>query len=109
MDEPAKFITQPEDIAGAINGETPSGEQMILGDDVLIFTKLMVFEQPVLNRLRARKEDGTLFNELDKVQGVFYLGEAEAIREELHKHIDNMFEAIKAYRKSINEKQTETK
>lgn len=107
-DEP-KFIMQPEDIAGAINGETPGGEQMMLGNDILIFSKLMVFEQPVLNRLRARKDDGTLWNELSKAQGVFYLGDMEAIKAELHKNVDAMFEAVVAYRKSINEKQTEAK
>ena len=105
----AEFIMQPEDIAGGINGETPGGEQMILGNDVLIFSKLMVFEQPVLNRLRARKEDGTLYNELDKVQGVFYLGDMAEIKAELHKNVDSMFEAIVAYRKSVNEKSPEAK
>jgi len=103
------FIIQPESIASTINGETPSGEQMKLGNDVFIFSKILVFEQPVLNRLRARKEDGNLYNELDKVQGVFYLGDLEAIRAELHHNVDKMCEAILAYRKSINEKSPEAK
>lgn len=108
-----KFIMQHEDIAGAINGETPGGEQMQLGDDVLIFSKLLVFEQPVLNRLRKDKESGkTLYDEVVSRQGVFYLGEIEAVKAELHANVDKMFEAILAYRKSVkeqNEKQTETK
>lgn len=99
-----KFIVQPEEIAASINGETPGGEQMILGNDVLIYSKFVVTEQPVLNRLRANKESGTLINEIDRYTGQIYLGELEAVRARLHANVDEMFEAIIAYRKS-HEKQ----
>jgi len=104
-----KYITYPENLASSINGETPGGEQMQLGSDVLIYVKFAIFEQGVLNRLRANKETGTLANEIDKCQGQLYLGESDAIQAELHLTVDKIFQAIKAHRESLNAKSPETK
>lgn len=90
------FILYSEDIASAVNGETPNGEQLKLNNDVLIYFKLAGFEQPVLDRLRLTESN--LQEELTTKTGVIYLGEMESVRAELHKHIDGLFESIKAYR-----------
>ena len=95
----SNFIVHNEDILGSINGETPGGEQMQLGEDVLVYIKLVDVEQPTLNRLRASKEISNLYNEIDVARGKVYLGELEAVKAELHASIDKMFAAIVAYRK----------
>lgn len=101
---PEKYIVHNEDILGSINGETPSGSQMILGKDVLIYFKIVGVEQPTLNRLRANKDATNLYNEIDAVKGKVYLGEPEAVLQELKLSIDKLFEAIKNFREK-NEKQ----
>jgi hypothetical protein len=91
------FLIYSEEIAEGVTGETPEGEQMELGQDVLIYLKLAAFEQGVLERLRA-SEDSTLRTEIDSKQGVIYLGNLDEVQKELHCQIDSLFEAIKAHR-----------
>lgn len=108
------FIRHGEDIAPQINGEGVDGEQMVLGSDVLIYFKLMGFEQEVLNRLRQFSHDQNLACDIDATQGFIYLGDFEAVRKELHEQVDKMFAAIAAHRgydtetEEVNEEQTET-
>lgn len=91
------FLLFSEDISTSVTGETPDGEQMVLENDVLIYFKLAAFEQGVLNRLRASKEL-TLRDEIDDKKGVVYLGDMEAVRNELIAQINKMFDAIKEHR-----------
>lgn len=95
------FLLFSEDISANVNGETPDGEQMELNNDVLIYFKLAAFEQGVLNRLRASKEL-TLRDEIEEKKGVIYLGEIEAVRNEMITQINKLFDAIKEHR--ANEK-----
>lgn len=96
-EELPKFIQHAEAVASQINGESPSGDAMFLGDDVLLYFKLAAFEQPVLTRLRTSKE-GTLADEISSKLGYLFLGEPEAVRAALHTQIDKLFDAIKQYR-----------
>ena len=101
------FIRHGEDIASQINGEGVDGEQMVLGSDVLIFFKLMGFEQEVLNRLRQFSHDQNLACDIDAAQGFIYLGDFEAVRKELHEQIDKLFAAIAAHRGYATEELTQ--
>lgn len=92
-----------EDIAREITGETADGTQLTLDGDVLIYFKLIDFEQPVLNRLRTTTER-TLIDELPLHKGFLFLGEPKEIKEELKKEIDKMFDAIEKYRETKIEK-----
>ncbi len=94
-----KFVEHSEEIAGGITGENSKGEQMLLGNDVLIYFKYVVVEQPVLNRLRETK-CGTLFDEIDRCKGKVILGEIQAVQEKLHEDIDKMFAAIIKHRET---------
>ena len=91
------FIKHSEDIAVNVTGEGADGEQMVLGDDVMIFFKIMGFEQGVLNRLR-QGEDQNLALDIDAGKGFLYLGDLEAVKADLHTQIDSMFAAIAAHR-----------
>ncbi len=93
----SNFIKQKEDVALTINGEAPGGEQMELGEDVLLYFKLAAFEQPVLTRLRATPP-ANLAGEIASKPGFIFLGEPEDVRKELHSQIDKLFDALKAYR-----------
>ncbi|MHC5058941.1 MAG: hypothetical protein ACYTKD_30160 [Planctomycetota bacterium] len=91
------FIRHGEDIAINVTGEGPDGNQLILGEDVLVYFKLMGFEQGVLNRLR-QYGDQNLGHDIDAGRGFIYLGDLEATKAELHQQIDNLFDAIAAHR-----------
>jgi len=93
------FVRKSEEVASSINGECPNGDQMLLGDDVLIYFKLCGFEQPVLDRLRSTKT-GTLATEITNKQGFIYLGELETVRRQLHSQVDKLFAAITEFRNS---------
>jgi len=100
-----KFIRHNEDIATSITGEALDGEQMVLGDDVLIYFHLRGFEQGVLNRLR-QFDDQTLADDIDAGKGFIFLGELDAVRQDLHDQVDKLFTAIEAHRGIKNEEQT---
>lgn len=93
------FIKHNEDIAQTVTGEAPDGEQMVLGTDCMIFFKMMAFEQGVLNRLR-QYGDQNLALDIDAGRGFLYLGELDAVRNDLHHQIDSLFDAIAAHRQT---------
>lgn len=87
-------------ISSEITGEGPDGEPFLLGDDALIFFRMVAFEQPVLDRLR-RSTDLTLRDELDsesKYPSHVFLGNPEDLREELKGQVDKLVDAIIKHR-----------
>lgn len=80
------WIMRPESIASTIIGE----DFTIAPSDICIYFKLIVYEQPVFDRL-AKTPSATLADEIAQDKGFLLLGDIEKVKAQMHNWVDEVF------------------
>jgi len=80
------------EVARQISGTNADGQRIELGPDVLLHWRLGGIEQGALNRIAM--SDDTLYDEIERTEGLIAIGNPEDLREYLHDAIDDLFTAI---------------
>lgn len=87
------WVLRPESAATEI-----TGEELNLGNDILIFFKMTAYEQGVIDRIK-RTPDYTLADEIKTDSGYIMLGNPEKIRSQMHTWVDALIATIMETRK----------